>query len=34
MNKLLLKLAMMLLVCSIFYSTPGATQESPTKPYY
>jgi hypothetical protein len=30
MNKLLLKLAMMLLVCSIFYSTPGATQESPT----
>jgi Purple acid Phosphatase, N-terminal domain len=30
MNKLLLKLAMMLLVSSIFYSTPGATQESPT----
>src|SRR5436853_4777106 len=30
MNRLLLKLAMTLLVSSILYSTPGATQESPT----
>src|SRR2546421_6441044 len=30
MNRLLLKLAMTLLVSSVLYSTPGATQESPT----
>src|SRR5260370_10006739 len=30
MNRLLLKLAMMLLVSSVFYLTPGATQVSPT----
>src|SRR5256885_17092945 len=30
MNRLLLKLAMTLLASSILYSTPGATQESPT----
>src|SRR5437667_11779378 len=30
MNRLLLKLAMTLLVSSILYSTPGATQDSPT----
>src|SRR5947199_2378472 len=29
-NSLLLKLAMTLLVSSILYATPGATQESPT----
>ncbi len=30
MNRLLLKLAMMLLVSSVLYLTPGATQVSPT----
>jgi len=30
MNKLLLKLAMVVTVCSLLYSTPAATQVSPT----
>src|SRR5882724_8502072 len=30
MNRLLLKLAMMLLISSVLYLTPGATQVSPT----
>lgn len=30
MNRLLLKLALMLLIGSVFYVTPGATQVSPT----
>ena len=30
MNKLLLKLAMVVTVCSLLYSTPAATQMSPT----
>jgi hypothetical protein len=30
MNRLVLKLALTLLVACVFYSTPGATQESPT----
>jgi hypothetical protein len=30
MNRLLLKLALMLLIGSVFYLTPGATQVSPT----
>jgi phosphodiesterase/alkaline phosphatase D-like protein len=30
MNKLLLKLAMVVTVCSLIYSTPAATQVSPT----
>src|SRR5258708_22836279 len=30
MNRLLLKLAMMVMVGTLLYSTPGATQESPT----